>query len=283
MGFGVDGRSVWVGAVVSSRCRRGWASGYESGHEDGPRWEDAAGGDGAQVLEESHSGSKGAARFPPGGFYEVVRGVHGEGQQVEDRRHAGEGLPAMPEIVFEVVAIGFMDIEGLVFDLPAGASAGGERGDVSAGDGEVGNEAVSISDLAVEPGDLDLQPVDAERIRAVSQRHIGHPAVAVNAPGRPPAPGLAGFVEGDPVPVFARRLVACRLAHEEEPAADGARRFADRLPGAEVVAQADRPQPGERRSRARQPAARRPALAVLLCGAVLRAHELGRRRQRPPP
>ena len=112
-GFGVDGRSVWEGAGVSSRCRRGWASGYESGHEDGPRWEDVAGGDGAQVLEEAHSGSEGAARFPPGVFHEVVRGVDGEGQQVEDHRHAGEGLPAIPEIVFEVVAIGFEDIEGL--------------------------------------------------------------------------------------------------------------------------------------------------------------------------
>ena len=70
---------------------------------------------------------------------------------------------------------------------------------------------------------------------------------AVDAPGRPPAPGLAGFVEGAPAPIFAQRLVARRLAHEDETAADGAHRFADRLPGIEVVAQIDRPQPGERR------------------------------------
>ena len=80
------------------------------------------------------------------------------------------------------------------------------------------------------------------------------------------------------------RLRPTSQAHGRARAAPrrGARRLASRLPGVEVVAEIDRLQPRQRRPQARQPAERRAALAVLLHGAVLRAHELGRQRRRPP-
>jgi len=39
-----------------------------------------------------------------------------EGQQIEDREYGCQMLLSVPEIVFEVVALGFQDIERLVLD-----------------------------------------------------------------------------------------------------------------------------------------------------------------------
>jgi hypothetical protein len=67
------------------------------------------------------------------------------------------------EIVFEVACVGLPDVEGLVLDLPAGAAAGGDFGDVVPVDRQIGDEAVVIGALSGGVADLDFEPVDQQR------------------------------------------------------------------------------------------------------------------------
>jgi hypothetical protein len=46
--------------------------------------------------------------------------------------------------VFEIVTVGPERVEGLVFDLPPGAAAGGQFGDGAGRDREIRDEAVVI-------------------------------------------------------------------------------------------------------------------------------------------
>jgi hypothetical protein len=66
----------------------------------------------------------------------------GEGQQVEHRQHARQMLVSVSEIMLEVVAVGFGDIERLVLDLPACAATGRGCDDIVPADLQVGDEAV---------------------------------------------------------------------------------------------------------------------------------------------
>jgi hypothetical protein len=54
-----------------------------------------------------------------------------EARQIKDREHRRQMLFAVPEIVLEVVSLGFQDIERLVLYFPSGPAAGGEFGDIS--------------------------------------------------------------------------------------------------------------------------------------------------------
>ena len=58
--------------------------------------------------------------------------MKGEGEQIERDQQSGKVLLAVTEIVLEVVAIGFENVEGLVFNLPSGSGTGGEFRDVVA-------------------------------------------------------------------------------------------------------------------------------------------------------
>lgn len=90
-------------------------------------------------------------------------------------------LVAVTEIMFDMIAPGFQDVEGLVFDFPAGTAAGGQSGDVGWADLEIGDEAVAIGYFIVGVEDLDLEPVDLQGILAVAQRNIVDPPVPVCA------------------------------------------------------------------------------------------------------
>ena len=70
----------------------------------------------------------------------------------------------MAEIVLQVVALGFQDIEPFVLDLPASPATSGELGDVVTPDRQIGDEAVAIGQLAASVADLDHQPVDGDRV-----------------------------------------------------------------------------------------------------------------------
>ncbi|MGC8535792.1 MAG: hypothetical protein ACP5QR_09715, partial [Rhizomicrobium sp.] len=56
--------------------------------------------------------------------------MKGEGQQVHGGEHHGKVLFAVPEIMFEVVAVIFQDVEGLILDFPSGSGAVGDLGDI---------------------------------------------------------------------------------------------------------------------------------------------------------
>ena len=55
---------------------------------------------------------------------------------------------AVAEVVFEVVAVGFEDVESLVLDLPSGAAACGEFGDGVGSDGQIGDDLFSCQPVA---------------------------------------------------------------------------------------------------------------------------------------
>ena len=61
--------------------------------------------DGAQVLEQACPGAEAAPGVLPLVFGEFADRVQGEGEQVEDDEHGGEGVLAVAEVVFEVVAV----------------------------------------------------------------------------------------------------------------------------------------------------------------------------------
>ena len=73
-------------------------------------------GDGPQVLEEPVDRAFCGDRRPPGQDGEGGDGVIGERQQVQHHQHAGQRVLAVAEIVLEVVAAAFEDVERLVLD-----------------------------------------------------------------------------------------------------------------------------------------------------------------------
>ena len=97
---------------------------------------------------------------------DVADGMDSEGKKVQGDEDGGKVQLAMTEAVLKVVSLGLENIEGFVLDLPAGATAGGEFGDILGSDREVGDEAVVVGDFAGGVENLDLEPVDDEGVLA---------------------------------------------------------------------------------------------------------------------
>ena len=116
---------------------------------------------------------------------DVADGMEGESQKVQRHEHGGKILLAVPEVVFEIVAVVLQDVEAFVLDLPAGPATGGQFGHRVGADGQVGDEAVAVGDGAGGVDDLDHQPVDGQGVGVAAQRDVGEPAVAVSKRSRP--------------------------------------------------------------------------------------------------
>ena len=57
------------------------------------------------MLEQAEAGAEPLPGLPPEVFGEFARRVQAEGEQVGDDEHGGEGVLAVAEVVFEVVAV----------------------------------------------------------------------------------------------------------------------------------------------------------------------------------
>src|SRR5471030_2464369 len=114
------------------------------------------------MLKEAICRTAGDDGGSPGEDAEISGGVECECQQVESDQNTGEGFLAVPKVVFEIVSVGLEHVEGIVFDLPPGASAGGQFGDGIGGDREIRNEAVVIGTLSLGVEGLDGEPVDQD-------------------------------------------------------------------------------------------------------------------------
>src|SRR5208282_4252369 len=125
-----------------------------------PRGENKEDCNGSQPFEEATACSCLVDGLEPNVIGEFSNGVEGEGQQVEGGEDGGQVLLAVSEIVFEVIALCFQDVEAFVFDLPARPSAGRQFDDGVAVGGQVSDEAVAIGHLAGGVANLDHQPVD---------------------------------------------------------------------------------------------------------------------------
>ena len=170
----------------------------------------------------------------------------------------------MAEIVLEIVTLGFERVERFVLHLPARAATGGHLDDVGAINGQIGDEAVAISHLAVRTGNLDGQPIDPQGIRAVAQGQIAHPTIGVTEALFAALDGLDKGVEFDAGQIFAQRGMGLGLADEQKMAGGGEHGLADRLAGVEIIAQIDGVEMRETRPMGGKPAPAGAAFAILL-------------------
>jgi hypothetical protein len=140
---------------------------------------------GPQVIEKSHSGMQGL----PEKLVEVVdqmqSGMEEKGQQIEHQKNLGEMLGTMAEVVFDVVAFPFQDIDALVLNLPAGAAKVTDIFCVASREGVVGDPTVVIQDFAsCLMGDEQIAPVNQQGIVTAADGHLIDPL---------PTPPLALF------------------------------------------------------------------------------------------
>src|SRR5215831_17473244 len=240
-----------------------------------PGVEDRVCGDRCKVVEESSASCELFPRRAPEVVGDVANSVKGEGQKVQGHQYGGEMLVAVTEIMFDVIALGFQDVEGLVFDFPAGTAAGGQSGDVAGADLKIGDEAVAVGHFIVGVEDLDLEPVDLQGILAIAQRNIVDPAVSVCALSLAMPDGLFACRKFDACSgnVFPDQGMRGWLADEDEMPVDRGDRFAQGLTGEQVVTEINRIEPCVLLTVGRQPSLGRCVLAVLLFGAILRGNE----------
>src|SRR5580693_6636728 len=196
-----------------------------------------------------------------------------EGKKVQGDEDGGKVQLAMTEAVLKVVSLGLENIEGFVLDLPAGATAGGEFGDILGSDREVGDEAVVVGDFAGGVENLDLEPVDDEGALAVAQGNVADPAIAVDGVLFTVLDRLLMGRKVYSSDVFRNQRMRGWLADEDEMRADVAHRLAQGLAGEQVVAEIDRIEPGVACAVGHQPPLSSGILAVLLFRAILRRDE----------
>ncbi|MBY6243612.1 hypothetical protein [Methylosinus sp. Sm6] len=135
---------------------------------------------------EKQDAAVGLAGFHPQRLETIADGVHGEGQEVHGREQHGEVLLAMAEIMLEMVAVVFENIEAFVLDLPPRPRAGGNFGDALAQDVERGDEGAVAGRLAFGVGDGEAEPIDLDAV-LVAQRRFREPSVAAGElSGAPP-------------------------------------------------------------------------------------------------
>jgi hypothetical protein len=104
---------------------RHWSCKSHGFEEFAPAGEHEIGGESRERLEEALAGHQFASRGLPCPITEVADRMKGERRQIQRCQDAGEMLLPMPEVVFQVVALGLENVERLVLDLPTGTPAGG--------------------------------------------------------------------------------------------------------------------------------------------------------------
>jgi len=240
-----------------------------------PGREDQIGRDRCELAEEVVAGPKLGPCVTPEFIADVANGMEGEGQQVQAHQDGCEILLPVSEVVLKVVTLVLQDIERLVLDFPPGPATGGKFDDGVGTDGQIGDKVVAIRRLALGIDDLDLEPVDRQRIPAVAQRHAPQPAIAMNEALLATLNRLLEHRQGGADQVFLDRLVRLRLADEQDVAGGRHNGLADRLSGEQVVAEVDRIERGIALTMGGQPPLCRPILAILLLRPVPRDDEFG--------
>ena len=157
------------------------------------------------------------------------------------QRHRQE-LLAVPEIMFELVAVVFEDVEAFVLDFPSRPAAGDDLGDIVLGDGKAGYPGHGICDLSLGVDNLEADPVDQDCILPVMDRNVLDPAVTECLSGVAPADLLLVAERLGAVDEVVERFVRGRLAGEDEIVAGVRHHLADGMTGEQIVAEIDRAQ-----------------------------------------
>jgi hypothetical protein len=104
---------------VRSRGERGLFGECEGEEQIFPGWEDQKDGDGGELAEEVVAGPLFFAGCAPEVIGDIADGMECEGNEVQRDEDGGEVCFAVSEVVLEVLAVVFQDIEGLVLDFPS--------------------------------------------------------------------------------------------------------------------------------------------------------------------
>jgi hypothetical protein len=101
-------------------------------------------------------------------FCQCLNGMDQKSQHIQGCQNISQTLLAMPEVVFQVIALGLQDIVILVFDFPACSSDLGKLGNIGNCDLVIGYETVLIQNLTgIFMRDDQFQPVDLQGIAAI--------------------------------------------------------------------------------------------------------------------
>jgi len=236
-------------------------------------------GDGPQVFEEPIRRTPRDDSFAPGEKGEPGGGMEREGEQIEGDQDRRQSFLTVPEIMFEIVSVGFEHVERFVLYLPSGAATGGEFGDAAGGDCQIGDEAVVVRPLALAIQDFDGEPVDDQRVIGGAHRHGGEPAVDRCRSLAPYDSGLAVFLEFGAGEILGDGLMRSRFAGKDEVSAGLLNGGGDGLAGEQIIAQEDWSKAAYRRAVPGKPAFRGVAFAILLLRPILGRDELRRQRQ----
>ena len=76
-----------------------------------------------QVSEEVFAGAQDGTGLLPQLFHAIAHRMKGKRQQIQLRKLLRQMLFAMPEVMFQMIAMILQYVEALVFDLPAGGRA----------------------------------------------------------------------------------------------------------------------------------------------------------------
>src|SRR5271157_5296482 len=260
--------------VEAASRRDWWRPGKSQGEKQVlPGWEDQVDRDRCQLVEEIIARPELCPRGQPKFVADVADGVDREGQQVQAYQDGCKILLPVSEAVLKVVALVLQNVERLVLDLPPRPATGGKVDDRVGTDGQVGDEAVAVCRLAAGVDDLELEPVDRQRVLAVAQRHVMEPAVAMDetllaAPDR-----LLDHRQVDAGEIVLDQRMRRRLADEDEMPARVQHGLAERLAGKQIVAEIDRVECRVALTVGGQPALGRHVLTILLRRPVLRDDE----------
>jgi hypothetical protein len=88
-----------------------------------PVGEEQIGGDGVQVGEKVFACAQHGTALLPQLFHAVAHRMKGKRQQIQQHKQLRQMLFAMPEVMFQMIAMILQYVEALVFDLPAGGRA----------------------------------------------------------------------------------------------------------------------------------------------------------------
>jgi len=99
-------------------------------------------------------------------------------EQIERKKRGRQMVVPMTKIMFQRVTLIFEPIDGFIFDFPPCATQMTSRGDVLRSQPMVGHPGVEKKRLpTLGIGDLQLTPVDEERIFAGTERELAGPAI----------------------------------------------------------------------------------------------------------
>lgn len=125
-------------------------------------------------------------------------------------------LLSVPEIVFQIVALGLKGIVILVLHLPTGPTCEDELGYCLIRNRVIGGKRVFVSHFAVRTADYQCTPIDQQSLLAIFERHPIEIAVGISFLNLPSPLFRHHGWQVDTAEMFIEGGVRFRAAHQDE-------------------------------------------------------------------